>query len=174
MRGKENSLSLPQRRSLWPRSHYSRPGVKEGGRYKIFSYSVGRCGGPDGNVWGGCDGWGFWGCLSFRGEMRDPKKTNVVTQNTSDEEKEAAALITDAGSHYLEMEKIWLRKVYWASRTREVSITITRDKVRVGKLTSWVRSARYFSGNILLDIYQLDLNLSIKRIFAVANCVILI
>ena len=31
--------------------------------------------------------------------MGDPKKTNVVTQNTSVEEEEAAAIIADAGSH---------------------------------------------------------------------------
>ena len=37
------------------------------------------------------------GFLSFRGDL-DPKNTNVVTQNTSDEEDEAAAIISDAES----------------------------------------------------------------------------
>ena len=42
---------------------------------------------------------GFWVCLSFRGEIRDPKNTNVVTQNTSYKEEESVVIIADAGSH---------------------------------------------------------------------------
>ena len=41
----------------------------------------------------------YLGCLGFRGEMGYPKNTNVVTQNTSGEEEESAAIIADAGSH---------------------------------------------------------------------------
>ena len=39
------------------------------------------------------------GCLGFIGYMGGPKKTNVVTQNTSGEEEEAVAIIAYAGSH---------------------------------------------------------------------------
>ena len=39
------------------------------------------------------------GCVGFKGEMGDPKKTNVVTQNISGEEEDAAAIIADGGSH---------------------------------------------------------------------------
>ena len=40
-----------------------------------------------------------FGLLGFKGEMGDPKKTNVVTPNTSGAEEEAAAIIADVGSH---------------------------------------------------------------------------
>ena len=37
--------------------------------------------------------------------MRDPKNTDVVTQNTSDKEEEAAAIIADAGSHWVKQRR---------------------------------------------------------------------
>ena len=49
--------------------------------------------------WGGWEFWRFWVCLGFIGERRDTKKTNVVTQNTSGKEVDAAEIIADAGSH---------------------------------------------------------------------------
>ena len=65
----------------------------------IFDWSVWR---TRHGYMGGLDGWEcwkFWGCLDFRVEMIYPKNTNVVTQNTSDEEEEAMSIIADAGSH---------------------------------------------------------------------------
>ena len=39
------------------------------------------------------------GFLGFRGEMKDHKINNVVTQNTSGKEEKAVAIIAEVGSH---------------------------------------------------------------------------
>ena len=73
-----------------------------------------------------------------------------------------------------ETEKRRLWKVYWARQAREFPTMAAREKIGMGKLIICVRSARDFSCKSLLNIHQPDLNPRIKRIFAVANSVILI
>ena len=50
----------------------------------------------------------------------------------------------------------------------------SREKIGVGKLIIWVRSAKYLSFKSFLDIHQPDLNPRVKLIFAVTNSVIII